>query len=188
MKQYKILILFNNTTIHQSIMQSLFKSGHQIKLVYSCFQLLKEARRIRPDLVLVHYAHSDSVLKQTLRIIETDLISSIVYLVDSLSEEMLSQLDQSRLCSFIPLDTSPNLFPSFIEILSRQSNERLSQEQRIIELEGDLADRKAIDNAKRLLIKKWNLTEDQAYKILRKRSMDQCKSISIIANEILNAE
>jgi response regulator NasT len=86
---------------------------------------------------------------------------------------------------FIPIDTSPSLISRLVEMYASKSLERASVLEKIDQLEGDIANRKLIDQAKRHLMKKWNLSEDQAYKILRKRSMDQCKSIPNIAQDIL---
>ena len=49
----------------------------------------------------------------------------------------------------------------------------------------DLASRRAIDRAKGLLMSERNISEDQAYKLLRKLAMDSGRPMGAVANDLL---
>jgi two-component system, response regulator / RNA-binding antiterminator len=52
----------------------------------------------------------------------------------------------------------------------------------------DLADRKQIERAKGLVMKRRGLDEDAAYKFMRATAMNQCRPMVEIARELLNME
>nr|WP_246261630.1 ANTAR domain-containing protein [Thiomicrorhabdus cannonii] len=54
----------------------------------------------------------------------------------------------------------------------------------LLQVKDKLAERAVIERAKGLLIEHKNMSEDQAYKTLRKMAMDQGKKISVVAHEV----
>jgi two-component system, response regulator / RNA-binding antiterminator len=56
---------------------------------------------------------------------------------------------------------------------------------RLEQVENELAERKVIDRAKRLLMDRRNLSENDAYAMLRKRAMDQKMKVAEIARQLL---
>jgi two-component system, response regulator / RNA-binding antiterminator len=57
--------------------------------------------------------------------------------------------------------------------------------QRLAQVETELAERKIIDRAKRLLMDRRGLSENDAYAMLRKRAMDQKTKVAEIARQLL---
>lgn len=185
MKRYTIMLLNNHTMIRNSFLTMLLSSEHQIKLVDHCVDLLREARRIRPDLVLVPYREHDAQLAKTVDIIESDRLSSVCYLVDKLSTATVHALRRAHLGAYIPLDSPPALFLEMLNVYAEKAKFFLESIDRIDQLELDISNRKTIDEAKRLLMKKWNLPEDKAYQIMRKRAMDRSVKLITIAEIII---
>jgi len=77
---------------------------------------------------------------------------------------------------------------SALQIISNQAasaieNARLAQESE--EAKEALQTRKVVERAKGLLMKTNNVTEDAAYKIIRRKSMDSCRSMKEIAEAII---
>jgi len=50
-----------------------------------------------------------------------------------------------------------------------------------------LAERKAVEKAKGILMKHKNITEDEAYQSLRKMAMDKNKRIADVADGVISA-
>lgn len=65
-------------------------------------------------------------------------------------------------------------------------NAQLSVKTKIIEEE--LAMRKLVEKAKAILMKEYNLTEEEAYKKIQKRSMDSRKTMKDISEAIILAK
>ena len=58
--------------------------------------------------------------------------------------------------------------------------------KRLAEAENELADRKLIDRAKRLLMDRRKLSEPEAYAMLRKRAMDQGMKLAEVARQLVS--
>ncbi|SAL18356.1 response regulator protein [Caballeronia udeis] len=58
--------------------------------------------------------------------------------------------------------------------------------KRLAEAENELADRKLIDRAKRLLMERRKLSEPEAYAMLRKRAMDQGMKLAEVARQLVS--
>ena len=58
--------------------------------------------------------------------------------------------------------------------------------KRLAEAENELADRKLIDRAKRLLMDRRKLSEPEAYAMLRKRAMDEGMKLAEVARQLVS--
>nr|WP_277345573.1 ANTAR domain-containing protein [Pseudomaricurvus alkylphenolicus] len=63
-------------------------------------------------------------------------------------------------------------------------NQKLREE--LEQTKGKLAERRVIDRAKGMLMKHRQLSEDEAYKALRKMAMDKGKTLSAVAESIID--
>ncbi|KVR17091.1 histidine kinase [Burkholderia ubonensis] len=83
--------------------------------------------------------------------------------------------------------SSERLAPILEVALARFSHDEALR-QRLADVERELADRKLIDRAKRLLMDRRHLSEHDAYAMLRKRAMDQGIRIVDAARQVLAAD
>jgi response regulator NasT len=58
--------------------------------------------------------------------------------------------------------------------------------KRLAEAENELADRKLIDRAKRLLMDRRKMSEPEAYAMLRKRAMDEGMKLAEVARQLVS--
>jgi response regulator NasT len=58
--------------------------------------------------------------------------------------------------------------------------------QRLQKVESELAERKIIDRAKRLLMERRQMTEQEAYAALRKRAMDHGMKVAEVARQLVS--
>lgn len=72
-----------------------------------------------------------------------------------------------------------------IEMAFNRKNELVKRNEKIKELELDREHRKTIDKAKLLLMKIDGLTEDEAFKLIRKKAMNNRKPMVEIAHAII---
>jgi two-component system, response regulator / RNA-binding antiterminator len=80
---------------------------------------------------------------------------------------------------------APGRLAPIIEVaLARFAHEEQLR-QRLAQVENELAERKVIDRAKRLLMERRGLSENDAYATLRKRAMDQKAKVADIARQLL---
>lgn len=82
-----------------------------------------------------------------------------------------------------PINTDPR---SLIDVLQQQSKRMADMEHELLNAKKALAERKTIEKAKGLLMARFNLSEEDAYKRLRSTAMEQNKRIYDIAQTIIS--
>lgn len=82
-----------------------------------------------------------------------------------------------------PTNTDPR---SLIDVLQEQSKRMADMEHELLNAKKALSERKTIEKAKGLLMARFELTEEEAYKRLRTTAMEQNKKIYEIAQTIIS--
>ncbi|MCS6764678.1 MAG: ANTAR domain-containing protein [Candidatus Protistobacter heckmanni] len=75
--------------------------------------------------------------------------------------------------------------PSMVAMLQAQSDRLAAMEQELDKAQRSLNERKVIERAKGVLMAQMGVTEENAYKMLRKAAMDLNRRISEVAETIL---
>jgi two-component system, response regulator PdtaR len=147
---------------------------------------LNLARQIRPDLVLmdIHLIDGDSMaIAQTLM---QEKVAPVVMLTELVDPPLVEQAKVAGVVNYLikPLRES-EIIPAIEVTLARYKALRTLEEQ-VANLTEQLETRKIIERAKGLLIEK-GLTEQEAFRKIRKASMDNRKSMREVAEAILLA-
>ena len=81
---------------------------------------------------------------------------------------------------------APERLAPIIEVALARFAHEAQLRQRLEQVESELAERKVIDRAKRLLMERRGMSENDAYATLRKRAMDQGVKVAEIARQLLS--
>lgn len=146
---------------------------------------LRLIRSIYPDLVILDDDLPPPDFLQVARIIEKERLAPILLLSSSRTPGFLREISETMLFGFASKPvTEATLLPALRTALLNY--EKLVQAEReIAQLKKTLKDRKLIEQAKGLLMKRYALTEDQAYKQMRRQSMDKCVPMEEVAQAVI---
>ncbi|EKS66803.1 response regulator receiver/ANTAR domain-containing protein [Burkholderia sp. SJ98] len=81
---------------------------------------------------------------------------------------------------------APERLAPIIEVALARFAHEAQLRQRLAKVEDELEQRKVIDRAKRLLMDRRGMSENEAYAALRKRAMDQGVKVAEIARQLLS--
>ncbi|MBV7271305.1 response regulator [Clostridium sp. PL3] len=146
------------------------------------FDVVELCRRFRPDLVLmdIQMPHLDG-LKATKLIVDENLADSIVVLTAYSGFEFIEEAKAAGVTGYIvkPIEER-SLLPE-VEIAIAKGKEIKAIKEEVLKTKEDAEKRRTIDKAKEILMERYKITEEAAYKILRKTSMDKRCSIKEMA-------
>jgi AmiR/NasT family two-component response regulator len=138
------------------------------------FDAVELCRKFKPELVLmdIKMPHLDG-LKATKLIIDEELADAVVLLTAYSGSEFIEEAKATGVIGYIvkPIEER-NLLPQ-IEIAISKGKEIKKIKEDMIKLKEEMQKKKIVDRAKELLMEKYNITEEAAYKRLRKSSMDK---------------
>jgi hypothetical protein len=127
---------------------------------------------------------------------ETDL-KNVKGLIDSLRQNPPTNINLSDrffdpdipvelAFSFVPSDLKNNHPKSMLDVLQLQSKRLADMEHELENARKALSDRKTIEKAKGLLMSRFELSEDDAYKRMRSTAMEQNKKMFDVAQTVIS--
>ena len=99
---------------------------------------------------------------------------------------VIQQVVKSGVSAYIAAEIHPHRIRSIISVAQARFNEQQALLKELELAKNQLADRKLVDRAKGLLMEHKGLTEDQAYKKLRKMSMDKGQNLASVAESVVD--
>ncbi|MBB3235642.1 ANTAR domain-containing response regulator [Phyllobacterium endophyticum] len=189
MKAALSIMIFDENRIRASIIEEgLREAGHdQVVVLHDIVGLARQIEIIGPDVIVIDietpnrdmlehlFQLTRSVRKPIAMFVDRSDSSSIeaaveagvsAYVVDGLKKERVKPI----------LDMAVSRFKAF---------SRLQQE--LADARSALEERKIIDRAKGILMKSRNLSEDEAYALLRQTAMNEKKRLADIAQSVVMA-
>ena len=146
---------------------------------------LRLLRTLSPDIILLDADLRGANSLEIAKIIAEDRIAPILLISSTWSGEMVHKARSTWIFAFAlkPISTA-NLLPS-VESAITSFTHLLRAEQKVDELEKALEARKIIEQAKGLLMDHMKISESEAYKRLRKQSMNKKVPLLDIANAVI---
>lgn len=175
MSKRRILISDSSEYIRNNIKNLLLKRGYQVYEATNDSETLRLARSIYPELVILDLNLWGMNSFKVGKIIEEDNVSTVIYMTSNVDKSFLNHIKNMKIYAYIKKPIiSENLYQT-IEFALINSNKINKLEKKIDVLE-----------AKTILMKNFNISENEAYNRIRKESMDRCISIEKLSKEIRN--
>ena len=119
--------------------------------------------------------------------IEELKICPTIILANSFQSDNIDELKKGSLDIFcITKPINKQVLIHTTELAVRLSHKFRTIEEKINSLEHQIEERKNVDRARGILMKKFNMDEETAYKNLRKKAMDSGRTINEIAKAIIS--
>jgi two-component system, response regulator PdtaR len=181
MSRLRIILGDNDNSFLLSASNMLVQMGYDvIDTDTSGSGLLRKIRTLNPDVVIVDVSLKGMSGFEISDIVEGEGICPCIISYRGSHSEYMLKLQQKIIFAYIQKPANP------MELNYAVENAYFNF-KKFIDKDRKLKERQLIDRAKRLLIKKYGLTEDKAYEYIRKKSMDKCLSMHRIANAIIEA-
>ncbi len=152
------------------------------------FDAIELCKKLRPDMVLMDIKMPllDG-LKASKIINEKQYAGCIILLTAYSDKHMINEATKAGVMGYMvkPIDEKA-LIPT-LEVAWSKQGELDHMKQNVEAIKGELETRKKIEKAKGILMKRDGLTEDEAYKYIRKLSMDKrCQMVDIADIILIN--
>lgn len=185
MKQESILVAHPDKNSRIKICKLLSKKGYITYQATNSSDTLRLVRSFLPDLVLLDTnlpgMHSYKVGK----IIEKDNLSSVIFIIDRIDSTFKKNIENMNIYAYILKPIRSSSLYQTVDFALNNMKRIGNLESKILDLEYKIKMKKNINQAKLKLMKELSISEDEAYRSLRNKSMNQSKKMIDIANEIL---
>ena len=182
---HSIVVADSSETSRKMIGSLLVKRGYKVYQASDGAGAIRLARSIQPELVLIDVNIWGVKAYEAARIIEEDRLSTVVFITANPDRDFIERLKSMKIFAYITKPINPAQLFQIIEFSLINARKINFLEEKLEKLENRLEARKRIERAKGVLMEKLKLSEDEAYRFLRKKSMDSCTSMEKVAEDII---
>lgn len=148
------------------------------------FELMR-LKDINPDIVIIACESPDRDTLDALQVANEVIPRPVVMFTDRTDANSTAHALEAGVAAYVVDGYVPNRISSILEVATHRFKQNQALKANLDKAIADLAARKLIDKAKGILMKSRNISEDDAYKMLRKHAMDKAKPMSAVAQDIL---
>jgi len=188
----QIFIVSTDASLIKQVRSTLMQRGYGIAGdAASGAQALRSIRTLRPDLVILDADITGTEGVDIGAIIAEDRLAPILLIApvwrDGLVNRSRREDEDGWVFAILTKPINEEALVPAVEtaLLNYERTHRLEQE--IAKLKDTLEARKAIERAKGILMSSMGLTEDEAFRLIRQRSMDKSMPMRQIADAIILA-
>ena len=146
------------------------------------------ARETRPDLVIMDIKMPEVDGIAAARTLTQEKIAPVLFLTAYSQPELIEGAKEAGVVGFLVKPFRESDLRPAIEIAMQRFQEFRAMESQVKTLEDQLATRKVVEKAKGVLMTKFTLSEQEAFRRIQKLSMNNRKSMREVADAILLAE
>ncbi len=149
--------------------------------------LLNRLNELTPDVIIIDLeSPSRDVLEQMCEVSRT-MARPIAMFVDSSDTSMINAAIDAGVTAYIVDGLRKDRIKPIVDITIRRFKTFTKLKDELESAKLQLADRKAIDRAKGMVMKAKALSEDEAYALMRKTAMNGNKKIADVARSIITS-
>lgn len=146
---------------------------------------LRMLRDFDPDMVIIACESPDRDMLEALQVANDQVPRPVVMFVDRSDDNSTARALEAGVAAYIVDGYNPKRMSSILTVAAQRFAMTQGLRNDLNKAKADLAARKVIDRAKGVLMKSRNLSEDDAYKALRKHAMDTGRPLHAVAADIL---
>lgn len=182
----RVLVVEDESITRMDIAMMLEDNGYEVIAQASNGEVaLEKAFSLNPDLIIMDIKMPKLNGLKASEIISKKLHTPILILTAYSQREYIERAKQANIMGYLvkPI-TEASLIPA-VEIALKQAENANSYREQVQNINKQLQERKIVEKAKGIIMKKFNVPEDDAYKKMRKISMNKQVTLEKVAKHII---
>lgn len=148
--------------------------------------LLKEIDSTAPDIIVVGLDLPDDAILETIASLQALQPHPVIMFAEQDTPQIISKVVKAGVSAFVVDDIQPERINSIINIAIARFHEEQRLRDELAKTKNQLNERKVVDKAKGLLMAKRSISEDEAYKLMRKMAMDKGLTLTAVAENVID--
>lgn len=147
--------------------------------------LVERIETLKPDVVVVHLESPSRDILEQMSSVTRQVERPVAMFVDRSDSTMMQAAVDAGISAYVVDGLQQDRIKSIIDVAILRFNAFARLQRELSEARGELADRKLIERAKGILMAMKGLSEEEAYKQMRKKAMNEKRKIADIARAIV---
>ncbi len=139
----------------------------------------------RPDVIIIDTESPSRDTLEQLAVMNATAPRPVLMFSNDANQQLIRDAVGAGVTAYLVEGLSTGRLAPILEVALARFAQETQLRERLAQAENELAERKLIDEAKRLLMHQRKMTEPAAYAALRKRAMDQSVKLAEVARQIV---
>lgn len=184
----RVMVLDEDNERREVLRQGLEKAGHRVVAeVQSTVNLSRLVAEVLPDVIIIDTHSPDRDTIEHLCVISQDTPRPIVMFSADGNTEKIREAVRAGVSAYVVDGLAAQRVQPILDVAIARFEALQSLRNELEDTQSQLADRKRIDRAKGILMKQKNLSEEDAYKWLRKMAMNENLKLAEVADQVVRA-
>jgi len=184
----RVLLVDDGAHRVRVIRDELTRQGHDVVGVVDSPLVIHDCvTRLSPDVVIVD---SESPSRDTLEHVATLSNQNprpVVMFAEDDADDPMRRALAAGVSAYVVAGLQPHRLASVMRVAIARFEQDKALREQLEQARGELASRKMVERAKGVLMRSGGMTEDQAYRHLRKLAMDRGEKLVEVARRVIDA-
>lgn len=182
----KVMIVDEAVERAEVLQQALARAGYEvIAYVPSTFDLHRQVSALKPDIIIIDTDSPDRDTLENLCVVTRDDPRPVVMFTHDGDGEKIRAATQAGVSAYVVDGMSGERIGPIINAAIARFEQFHALKRELDDIEEKLADRKVIERAKGILMKSRNLSEDEAFRALRKQAMENNARLADVSRQLI---
>lgn len=185
MQTFNVLLVSDDVNSTHELEVGLSQSGAEnVVVIDVAGNILKALNESDVDLIVLDMEKPTTAVFEQFSIVSEYCPKPVVCFSKERDSAIIAKSVKAGVSAYIVDGKDLDRIKPIIEVAIMRFGECQAVKKELAQVKDKLSERAVIERAKGLLIEHKSMTEDAAYKALRKMAMDQGKKISVVSHEI----
>ncbi len=186
-RNLRVLLIDENERRARDLSRNLTETGYALAGTFaSRSDLPARARELNPDVLIINLESLDGGTLESLRQLHEERPRPIVVFVDRTEEALTQQAIEAGVSAYVVAGFNPTRVKPILDAAIARFGTYQALRGELQKTRESLAERKLIERAKGILMKRKKLDEGAAYAALRRMAMDRNQRIVEVAQGIID--
>ena len=186
MEKARITIALENKQASEKIKFALRRNGYTMgETCVSGSEALRKVRTGATDILLINFNMPDMTGLEVATIIGDENLCSVVLFISNVQREVLIDVVQDYDITLVQKPVNIAMLLNTLETVLQNRRRIGKLQSELLKLKRDLDERKQVEKAKGILMKRKSISEAEAYRRIQKMSMDSRVAMRDIAEKII---
>ncbi len=184
----RVLLIDDGAHRVRLIRDELVAQGHEVVGVMDSGRVIHDAvEQLRPDAVIVDSESPSRDTLEHLAVLSSRNPRPVVVFAEDEADDPMRRAMAAGVSAYVVAGLQPQRVASVLRVAIARFEQDRQLRVELAEARQQLSQRKVIDRAKGLLMKRQGLAEDEAYALLRKTAMDKGLKLAELAQRLVDA-
>jgi response regulator NasT len=187
-EDFHILLIDDNAVRAAVIQEGLREAGHQrVTVIRDMHELLRQIVAVDPDVIFIDLENPNRDVLEQMFQVSRSVRRPVAMFVDHSDKASIEAAIDAGVSAYIVNGLRKERVKSILDMAIGRFNAFNRLRDELDRARQALEDRKTIDKAKGILMKSRDISEEEAYALLRKTAMNESRRVADVARSLIAA-